>query len=169
MNKLVRYGRLWKVCTAKSIKSMLTYKWSFVINCISQALDYGVSFLLMWVMISSFGTIGGWSAHEVMLLYAISLLCYGIAGTFFFVIMISVTRSVHDGSFDDVLVKPVKVLPYLMCSNFMCNSIAHIILLGNGEALAGSFWLYPVCALLYFALVCCFFNWSIGKYKSTGS
>lgn len=126
--ELYRYLRLTYFFTAKAIKGMLTYKWSFLANCISQALDYSVTFLLMWIMISAFRTMNGWNAYEVMLLYAFSLFAYGIAGTFFFNIMNLVPGQILKGAFDDVLVKPVKILPYLMSSSFICNYIAHMTL-----------------------------------------
>ena len=128
MREFFWYLRLTFVFTKKAIKGMLTYRWSFLINCISQALDYSVTFLLMWVMISAFDNMNGWNAYEVMLLYAFSLFAYGVAGTFFFNIMLNLPRQVWQGSFDDVLVKPVKVLPYLLSSSFICNYIAHITL-----------------------------------------
>lgn len=125
---LYRYLRLTYFFTKKSIKGMMTYRWSFLINCISQALDYSVTFLLMWIMISAFGDMDGWNAYEVMLLYACSLFAYGIAGTFFFNIMNLLPGQILRGTFDDVLVKPVKILPYLMSSSFICNYIAHMAL-----------------------------------------
>lgn len=48
---MLRYLRLTRLYVQKAIKGMLTYRWSFPINCISQALDYAVTFLLMWIMI----------------------------------------------------------------------------------------------------------------------
>lgn len=125
---LYRYLRLTYFFTTKTIKGMLTYRWSFLANCISQALDYSVTFLLMWIMVSAFDTMNGWNAYEVMLLYAFSLLAYGIAGTFFFNIMNLVPGQILKGTFDDVLVKPVKILPYLISSSFICNYIAHMTL-----------------------------------------
>lgn len=125
---LYRYLKLAYYFTAKAIKGMLTYRWSFVANCISQALDYSVTFLLMWIMISAFDTMNGWNAYEVMMLYAFSLFAYGIAGTFFFNIMNLVPGQILKGTFDDVLLKPVKILPYLISSSFICNYIAHMTL-----------------------------------------
>ncbi len=122
------YLRLTRIFTGKAVKAMLTYRFLFVINCISQALDYAVAFLLMWVMISAFDSLNGWNACEVMLLYAFSLFAYGIAGTFFFNIMNHLPGQIWRGGFDDVLIKPVKVLPYLLSSSFICNYIAHITL-----------------------------------------
>lgn len=128
LGDIIWYIRLTFQFTKKSIKAMLTYRLSFLINCISQALDYAVTFLLMWIMISAFDTMNGWNAYEVMLLYSLSLFAYGIAGTFFFNIMLHLPQQIEHGSFDDILVKPVKVLPYLVSSNFICNYIAHITL-----------------------------------------
>ncbi len=125
---MYRYLRLTYLFTKKAVKGMLTYRWSFLINCIAQALDYSVTFLLMWIMISAFENMNGWNAYEVMLLYAFSLFAYGIAGTFFFNIMNLLPEQILKGTFDDVLVKPVKVLPYLMSSSFICNYIAHMTL-----------------------------------------
>lgn len=128
MGNIYRYLRLTFIFTKKAIKGMLTYRWSFLINCISQALDYSVTFLLMWIMISAFDNMAGWNAYEVMLLYSFSLFAYGIAGTFFFNIMNNLPAQIRQGAFDDVLVKPVKVLPYLLSSSFICNYIAHMFL-----------------------------------------
>lgn len=128
LQEIIWYFRLTFVFTKKAIKTMLTYRFSFLINCISQAMDYAVTFLLMWVMILAFDSMNGWNAYEVMLLYAFSLFAYGIAGTFFFNIMNNLPGQVWKGAFDDVLVKPVKILPYLLCSNFICNYIAHMTL-----------------------------------------
>lgn len=125
---LYRYLRLTYLFAAKTIKGMLTYRWSFLANCISQALDYSVTFLLMWIMISAFHTMNGWNPYEVMLLYAFSLFAYGIAGTFFFNILNLVPGQILRGTFDDVLVKPVKILPYLISSSFICNYAAHMTL-----------------------------------------
>ncbi len=128
MKEIIWYLRLTFVFTKKAVKAMLTYRFSFLINCISQALDYAVTLLLMWVMISAFDSMKGWKAYEVMLLYAFSLFAYGIAGTFFFNIMNHLPEQIWKGAFDDVLVKPVKILPYLLSSSFICNYIAHITL-----------------------------------------
>ena len=65
MKEIIWYLRLAFVFTKKAVKAMLSYRFSFLINCISQALDYAVTFLLMWVMISAFDSMKGWKAYEV--------------------------------------------------------------------------------------------------------
>lgn len=157
---LYRYLRLTYFFTKKAVKGTMTYRWSFLINCISQALDYSVTFLLMWIMISAFATMDGWNAHEVMLLYAFSLFAYGIAGTFFFNIMNLLPGQILRGSFDDVLVKPVKVLPYLMSSSFICNYIAHMAL---------SVIVIVVCLKALQIQVTAYFLWKAAEILLTGS
>lgn len=61
-------------------------------------------------------------------LHSFSLFAYGIAGTFVFNIMNNLPEQIRNGGFDDVLVKPVKILPYLISSSFICNYIAHMTL-----------------------------------------
>lgn len=128
MKEIYRYLRITYVFIQKAIKEKVINRGAFLINCVSQAMDYAVTFILMWIMISAFEDMDGWNAYEVMLLYAFSLFSYGIAGTFFYRIMHNLPLQIKMGTFDDVLVKPVKVLPYLISSNFMCNYIAHISL-----------------------------------------
>lgn len=125
---MLRYLRLTYLYARKAMKGMMTYRWSFLINCISQASAYGVDFLLMWIMISAFEDMNGWNAYEVMLLYAFSLFAYGIAGTFFLPMVGELQDQIRKGAFDDVLVKPVKVLPYLVSRGFTCAYIAHLSL-----------------------------------------
>lgn len=125
---MFRYIRLAQIYIKYQLKSLIVYKGSFLINCVSQAVDYAVTFLLMWVMVSAFGTMGGWNNYEVMLLYAVSLLAYALSGMFFFNIFTGLPEDIHSGAFDDILVKPVSILPFLMCSRFLFNYIAHISL-----------------------------------------
>lgn len=106
---------------------------------------------------AAFHTMNGWNAYEVMLLYAFSLFAYGIAGTFFFNIMNLVPGQILRGTFDDVLVKPVKILPYLISSSFICNYAAHMTL----SAI--------VVAALFFTAACFVFVRSAKCYKSSGS
>ncbi len=105
MKTVWRYLKLSFLFMKKTIKGMLVYRWSFLINCISQALDYSVTFLLMWIMISAFEHMNGWNAYEVMLLYSFSLFSYGIAGTFFFQIMNLLPSQIRQGSFDELLLR----------------------------------------------------------------
>lgn len=183
MTGIRRYYRLWKLYTAKSIKAVMSYRWSFLINCISQALDYRISFLLMWIMITAFNGMNGWNSYEVMMLYSTSLFSYGIAGTFFFTIFLNLPNMIHTGNFDDVLVKPVRVLPYLISSNFMCNIVTVIIpygmmnyyplkLMFHKQDIAfgdGFAYAFPAFTIVFFVLANVYFVLCRRLYTSSGS
>jgi len=97
-------------------------------NFFAQGLNYAVDFLLMWIMISAFDTMNGWNAFEVMLLYAVSLTAYGFGGAFFFFVRYTVLPDVLSGAFDDVLLKPMNPLPYLVIKNINLGYITHLTL-----------------------------------------
>jgi ABC-2 type transport system permease protein len=97
-------------------------------NFFAQGMNYAVNFILMWIMISPFDTMNGWTAFEVMLLYAVSLTAYGFGGAFFFFVRWSLRVDIPSGSFDDVLLKPMNPLPYLVMKNINLGYITHLTL-----------------------------------------
>ena len=124
----MRYAKLLLVFMKYSFKREITYRTSYIINRVAQACAYGTAFLLMWIMVGKFGTIHGWNRYEVMLLYASSLLSYSAAGCFVIGLYNRLQDDVRDGTFDDILVKPVHVLPFLVTSRFSWAYTSHIFL-----------------------------------------
>lgn len=122
-----RYIRLTWLTIKYSFKSIASYRVAFIMNAISQIVSYMVDFGLTWIMVNAFGSMNGWSKHEVILLYAMSLASYALAGFFFFNIR-SMSRDIRSGQFDDILVKPMGVLPYLVCTRFNRGYVAHLAL-----------------------------------------
>lgn len=109
-------------------KRMIEYRKSFVINAISMIISYGVDFILIWVMITAFQNMNGWNKYEVMLLYAMSLASYALGGAFFNLPCTKVASSVHNGGFDDILLKPMPPLAFMVCSGFLIGYISHLSL-----------------------------------------
>lgn len=125
---ILRYIRLMFTYIKFSIKSVAAYRGAFVLNFISQFISYGVEFALMWIMVNSFDSMNGWTKYEVMLLFAMSLASYSLAGFFFFSSTSFVRNGVKNGAFDDVMLKPVYILPFLICSNFNLGYVSHMTL-----------------------------------------
>ena len=123
-----RYLRLAAKYTWTKTKMQITFRTSFWMNFLSQGLNYAVDFLLMYIMISAFDTINGWTAFEVMLLYAVSLLAYSFGGAFFYFVRRRVLEDIESGAFDDDLVKPVRTLPWLIVKNVQPAYITHLTL-----------------------------------------
>ncbi len=122
-----RYIRLTWLTIAYSFKSVASYRTAFVMNALAQIVSYLVDFGLTWIMVNAFGAMNGWTRYEVILLYAMSLASYALAGFFFFNIR-QMSRDIRSGQFDDVLVKPMGALAYLICTRFNRGYVAHLAL-----------------------------------------
>jgi ABC-2 type transport system permease protein len=120
--------RLFRVGLGLHFRRCILSRGSFVLSFFSQGPQYAVDFLLMWVMVSAFDTMNGWNAFEVMLLYAVSLTAYAFGGMFFFFVRFTTLRDVVNGAFDDVLLKPISPLAYLVVRNINWLYITHLTL-----------------------------------------
>ncbi len=109
-------------------KMVMEYKGAFWAATVSQVLWYGVDFLLIWVVVSRFKNLAGWSADEIIFLYSIQLITYAIAGTFFFNSCTSLGKRIQSGAFDESLTVPVHPLLYEVMSNYNTDYIRHICL-----------------------------------------
>ena len=123
-----RYFRLLYMSMKYNFKIEVSYRASYVINRIAQALAYGMAFVLMWIMVDRFDTINGWNKYEVLLLYASSLMSYSLAGSIVIGLYNNLQQDIQKGTFDDTLVKPVSILPYLITSRFSWAYLSHILL-----------------------------------------
>jgi ABC-2 type transport system permease protein len=110
------------------IKRLIVFNASFVMQFFAQGGNYAVTFLLMWVMITNFRTMNGWSAYEVMLLYAVNLTAYGFAGMFFYFFRFHTLQAIKTGAFDDALILPIRLLPYLIMRSQTPSYIIHLTL-----------------------------------------
>jgi ABC-2 type transport system permease protein len=123
-----RVLRLWRTFARFHIRRFNAYRASFLMDFFAQGLNYAVDFLLMWIMVSAFDTMNGWNAFEVMLLYAVSLTAYGFGGSFFFFVRYTALPDIVSGAFDDVMLKPLNPLPFLVLKNINLGYITHLTL-----------------------------------------
>lgn len=104
------------------------YRKAFFVGVIAQFVSYFAEFFLMWVVINEFGSISGWEASEVLLLYGLNLASYAIAGFFFFTPTSQLSAKIKDGTFDELLVKPLNSFWYLVCREFNTAYLSHFTL-----------------------------------------
>ena len=125
---IMRYLKVFFSFVALKYKIVFEYSAAFWAGCISQIIWYGVDFMLVWIVVDKFTNLAGWSAAEMMFLYALQLISYAIAGTFFFNSCISLGRRIQDGSFNDSLTVPLRPLIYEVLNNYNSDYIRHIVL-----------------------------------------
>ncbi len=93
----------------------------FLWTTFAKAASYTAQFAMIWVMINAFRTIGTWSAYEVMLLFGLTSASYAIAGSFFNHTCSYLPKHIRDGTFDEVLTKPVNSFIYVSAKHFSCG------------------------------------------------
>jgi len=113
------------------MKQRMEYRTNFFLNAIAQIINYGASYIILWLFLKKFETIGGWSWPEVALLYSIGLFTYAIGAAFSFVQMRELEGNVRTGTFETVLVKPVNPYFYLVSRGFNLAYIAHMLISGS--------------------------------------
>ncbi|MEJ6952277.1 ABC transporter permease [Natronospora cellulosivora (SeqCode)] len=110
------------------IQSIAEYRGSFISGCIAQFVSYGAQISLIWIMINQFETIGGWGPFEVMLLYSLNLISYSLAAFFMFNPCQQLYSMIRSGDFDEILIRPLNELLYLITRNFNTAYVSHISL-----------------------------------------
>ncbi|MBP1904872.1 ABC-2 type transport system permease protein [Paenibacillus turicensis] len=124
----MHYARLYLEYIKLRIMGVAENRKAFIMGGLAQFASYGAEFLIVWLLIEKFQTINGWGAYEVLLLFSLNLCSYAIAGFFFFNATTQLSNMVKNGSFDEVLTKPLNSFLYLVCREFNSAYITHFIL-----------------------------------------
>lgn len=123
MSNLALYQAFFRL----KVKAMVEYRSAFFWSGLSLGASYAAEFVVLWIVIDQFQTINGWLSYEVLLLYALNLLTYSIAGSFISSPCNHLPSMVQSGSFDEVLTKPMNPLLYLIGYRFAYQYASHII------------------------------------------
>lgn len=111
-----------------SFLEMFEKRLTFVFSFSAMAASYAADLCLLYIMIDTFKNIGAWGPYEVMLLYALNLISYSLAGFFLNYPCTRLADRIRTGQFDEVLTKPVHPFLYLVCRDFNPGYISHISL-----------------------------------------
>lgn len=124
----MQYMRLYMEYIKLRIMGVAEYRKAFVMGGLAQFASYGAEFLIIWILVNKFESVNGWGAYEVLLLFALNLCSYAIAGFFFFNPTTQLSTMVKNGSFDEVLTKPLNSFLYLVCREFNAAYVSHLFL-----------------------------------------
>ncbi|SHI22282.1 ABC transporter permease [Desulfosporosinus lacus] len=100
-----------------SIRTQLQYRYAFVMNILGWAMTYAGTAITMWVLLYSFGAIEGWSFWELLFLFALSVLSWGVCVVFFFHFRM-LDQFIVQGTFDRFLVRPIHPFFHFMAMKF---------------------------------------------------
>jgi len=144
-------------CAKFALKSQMAYRGAFVLGVLAQGASYTATFVVLWLIARHFGSLGGWTWPELVLLSGFNVLAYAIGAAFSFVQMRAVDDLVRTGEFDLALLKPMSPWAYLAFRGVNPGYLAHLLtataFLAYAFAAAGIEWslvraIYVVLALV---------------------
>lgn len=124
MNSAKLYMRFIKVL----LQCKMEYKFSFISDVITNVLIYVFRYLGIWILLSSFVSIAGWTYNEIMLIFNLHLISYGIAGMFIWTPMRNIEGMIQSGSFDSMLVYPINPFLHVIFKNFQYTFLGQFII-----------------------------------------
>jgi ABC-2 type transport system permease protein len=117
-------------CTFVKYKflAQMEYPGSYILGILAQWAVYGASVFMIYLMINSFGALGGWLPVEVIFLYAVWLMTYSLGAAFVFNICMGFSQMSIGGTLDEAYVRPLSPFAYLLATHFNLGYISHILL-----------------------------------------
>jgi ABC-2 type transport system permease protein len=119
-------GRIYLRLIGARARSQLEYRASLALQVVASALLTLLDFVMILVLFENVPELGGWSVQEVALLY-------GIAGISFAVTDLIVghldlfPQMIRDGTFDQILVRPLPSLLQVVASDFSLRRLGKIL------------------------------------------
>lgn len=110
------------------LKSKLEYRFNFFLEILINFFSYIVDYITLWILLDKFRDINGWGYYEMMLLYNMNLVTYGIASLFFYIPLRNLENIVSNGEFDAYLIRPINPFCYLLLKQTYLGFLSHVIL-----------------------------------------
>ncbi len=141
---------------AAGLKGELQYRLNFVMWVATGVVYQLTGFAFIWVLLSRFQNLAGWSLGEVAFLYGLRLLGHSLQ-LFAFGYLHMLEGYVREGRFDRFLVRPVPVLLHVVVSRFPVGAIGDLagglVLFLVANSLVVVDWSPPALAFVGLAVV----------------
>ena len=115
------YSRL----IAARIRGQMSYRLSFVLDCFAQFIAQATELVVILVLFNRVTALGGFSVNEVLLMYGLASMAFGladlVAGQ-----LDTLPTLIRDGSFDVLLLRPLATLPQLMASDVQLRRFGRV-------------------------------------------
>ncbi|CCH35011.1 ABC-2 family transporter protein [Actinosynnema sp. NPDC047251] len=118
--------RIYPRLIAARLRGQMSYRASFLLYCVSQALAQGSELVVILVLFTQVDSLGGFAATEVVLMYAISSVAFGIADTVAGQLN-NLPQYIRTGRFDVLLVRPLGTLPQIVVSDVRLHRLGRVV------------------------------------------
>jgi len=117
--------------------SQMEYRGAYLLRTLGKISTFGSQYVVLAIMVNRFDGLGGWSAYEVLFMYAIGSLSFAVAGTFATPIN-DIAPQIRSGEFDGMLVRPVNTMWLALCQKASAGYVANYIMGVGVMVYAGS-------------------------------
>lgn len=116
------------------IKEVFQYRFAFLNNVFAQFFAYMVTFINITILLQNVHVLNGWRLNEILLLWALNVFSYGMAGIFFYNGCNGLEWQIQGGEMDIFYVQPRSILElyvqkhksYIYFSHFLFNSFLSV-------------------------------------------
>jgi ABC-2 type transport system permease protein len=111
---------------AAMARSRMQYRFNFLTQILSMVFTYSGQFVALFWLTQRFQTVGGWGFEEIILLYALAILAWGVCVSVFFGLQ-GFEDIVRNGTFDRALLRPMNPLLHVLGSNSPISGIGQFV------------------------------------------
>ncbi|MFC1975212.1 ABC transporter permease [Chloroflexota bacterium] len=154
---MVRYIKLYFMRWAQGVQAQMEYKVDFILGNITTILGQIVGIAFVWVIFQSIGDLNGWSLPQIMLIYGLAALPYGLVELFFDGLW-GLNYSVRLGEFDRLMIRPIGPLFFVLSSRVALHGLGNfftgvvIIIMASNDL--GLSWNAVNIGFLFLGVVC---------------
>lgn len=118
--------QMYVVLLRAGMRAQLQYRANFALITLGGFAYQGVGLAFLWVVVSRFGGLGGWSLSDIALLYGMRLTAHG-----FWAVpsaqVLQIDLAMREGEFDRYLVRPVNPLVQLLTRGFPLQTVSDLV------------------------------------------
>lgn len=122
MHSFVCYFRM----AGAMARSQLQYRVNFLAQILSMVVSYSGQFITLFWLTQRFNTVGGWRFEEIILLYALAILAWGVCVSVFFGLQ-GFEDIIRKGTFDRALLRPMNPLLHVLGSNSPISGLGQFV------------------------------------------
>ena len=111
---------------AASVRSQLQYRTNFLILIAMGLIYHGTGFAFIWVVLSRFETVGGWTFGQIAFLYGLRLLIHAVG----FLVSGQIRYlddQIRHGEFDRYLIRPLSPLRQIISQGVQVNVFGDLL------------------------------------------
>jgi ABC-2 type transport system permease protein len=118
--------RVYPKLVGARLRGQMSYRTSFALQCLAQAIGQLTELAIILILFSRVSALGGFSVHEVVLMYAIAGTAFGIADLVAGQLD-ELPTYIRTGTFDVLLLRPLGTLAQMMASDLHLRKIGRIV------------------------------------------